>query len=74
MAGLSEEKRHQMDEELRILARDNYDLFIKIVGVDPLKAYIGLERYKGRSYGYIARITGLKEERVAARCRKVFKK
>lgn len=74
MGGLTEKKVAELKTELKKLAAEDFDTFCQIIGMDDTLAYVGLERMKGRSYGYISRTTGLKKETVAARCRKVFKK
>lgn len=74
MGGLTEKRVAELRADLKKLAADDFDTFCQIIGMDDTLAYVGLERMKGRSYGYISRTTGLKKETVAARCRKVFKK
>lgn len=67
---LSENKLKELDEKLLKLTVDNFERFCIITGVDKIRAYICLEKQKGKSFGEIAQILGISKQAVAQRCKK----
>ena len=64
---LSKEKQEELNKELFDLMMNNFEYACHIAKVDVIQAYVCIERKKGKTYGEIAMVIGIRRESVFER-------